>query len=71
MFHFSHCGGGPWGFGQILLRWVFGVVRKSGGILFRLLLHFYVHNFITIPLSTLCASMGYLNERELNFFVFK
>ncbi len=46
---FKSRGGGPWGFGQILLRGVIGVVRKSRSTLFRVLLHFYDQIFWTLP----------------------
>jgi hypothetical protein len=41
--------GSPWGFGQILLRGVLGVVRKFRGSPFSCLLHFYVTIFQTVP----------------------
>ncbi len=50
-------GGGPWGFGQIVLRGVLWVVRKSRG--FCVLFHFYATIFRTLRPSPLplCASM--------------
>ncbi len=43
-------GGGSWGFGQIIFGGVFGVVRKSRGSSFCVLLHFNVNFFRTLPL---------------------
>ena len=43
-------GGGPWGFGQIILRGVLRVVRKSRGVLnIRVLLDFYEKVFKLYP----------------------
>ena len=42
--------GGPLGFGQILLRGVLGVVRKSRRLSFFVLLHFYNQTFQTFSL---------------------
>jgi hypothetical protein len=42
----------PWGFGQVLLKGVVGVAKKSrGGPYFRVLLHFYDQVFQTLPPS--------------------
>ncbi len=57
-------GGGPWGFGQIYLGGYLRFSKNLGGVhfftFFRVLLHFFVTIFWSLPPSPLCASMIWL-----------